>query len=525
MGERITEMDQKKKKKKKWIIALCIIGAIVLLIIIGLAILGKKAKEVMENMSSTETATVEYRDLVSTVSATGTIVGTDEQTVKSTLSGVTVENVLVEVGDTVKEGDVLCEFEKKDLEDKLDNAQNTDAETNLTAEYNVESAEQALVDAQNEYQREIPNLEGAIDRARHDYEVAGVNLQNARTTYENNPTEQNHSSLYTAETNANNAFNTYDQAVDNLESQKVKLQEAIEKAEYDLQLARIKQGNNTSEQSVENAKEDMEKSQVTAPISGVVTSVGVAVGDTYSGGTIAVIDDISSYEVSAKVDEYDVGKVQEGQRAVVRTNATGDTEFNGKVLSISPRSTKNSTSSTTGTSSVSSGSSQDVTYDVRLSLDEQTDLFKMDMTAKVSIVTEEKNHVLTVPYDAVQTDEDGNYYVEIVDTESAPSPDETEPSPEKNAPEQGNPPSDKKPPQGMPSGMKPSGMGQNAAGNPAAAMNRKKIPVEKGIESAYYVEVISDELEEGMEVTVPNTDSSMSDMMMMMNQRGPMGGF
>ncbi len=518
-------MDNKKKKKKKRIIALCIIAAIVILIVIGLTSLRKKAQEVLENMATTETATVEYRDLVSTVSATGTIVGAEEETVKSSLSGVVVENVNVKTGDTVQAGDILCEFETKDLEDKLENAQNTDAENDLTTGYNVESAQQALVDAQNEYQREIPNLEGAIDRARHDYEVAGVNLQNARTTYENNPTEQNHSSLYTAETNANNAFNTYDQALDNLESQKVKLQEAIEKAEYDLQLAQIKQANNTAGQSVEDAKENMEKSQVTAPISGVVTSVDVAVGDTYTGGSIAVIDDISHFEVSAKVDEYDVGKIEEGQRAVIRTNATGDTEFAGKVLSIAPKSTSSSNSSSAGNSSISSSSSQDVTYEVRLSLDEQIESFRLDMTAKVSIVTEEKNHVLTVPYDAVQTDEDGNYYVEVVDTDTAVLPDNEQPAAEDSKPDDFTPPTGQKPGKVPQPGMMPSGKGGNAAMNPAGAQNRKKIPVEKGIESAYYVEVISDELEEGMEVIVPSTDSSLSDMMMMMGQRGPMGGF
>ena len=73
--------------------------------------------------------------------------------------------------------------------------------------------------------------------------------------------------------------------------------------------------------------------------------------------------------------------------------------------------------------------------------------------------------------------------------------------------------------------MMPPGKSGAAAGNLPGAMNTKKIQVEKGIESAYYIEVISDELEEGMEVLVPSTDSSLNDMMMMVGQRGPMGGF
>ena len=517
-------MEVKKKKSKKWIIVLCIIAAIVILIIIGANSLRKKAMAALESMTSTETAEVEYRDLVSTVSATGTIVGADEQTVKSTLSGVVVENVLVEVGDTVHEGDVLCEFETKDLEDKLETAVNTDAENDLTTAYNIESAEQALVDAQNDYLIKIPDLEGAIDRTRHDYEVAGVNLQNARTDYEKNPNTQTQSALYTAETNANNAFNNYDQALEELETQKVKLQEAIEKAEYDLQLAKIKSENASSEQSVESAKENMEKSQVTAPITGVVTSVSVAAGDTYSGGAIAVIDDVSSYEVSAKVDEYDVGKIQVGQRAVIRTNATGDTEYAGKVLSVAPKSTSSSSSSTS-TASLSSSSSQDVTYEVRLSLEDLEDIFKLDMTAKVSIVTEEKNHVLTVPYDAVQTDDEGNFYVEVVDQSAAVPSDGTDTAANQTEQDENAQSSGQKPGNNPQGGMMPPGQSGSASANLPGAMNTKRVPVEKGIESAYYIEVISDELEEGMEVLVPNTDSSLNDMMVMMGQRGPMGGF
>ena len=517
-------MDSKKKKSKKWIIVLCIIGVIVVLIIIGVNSLRKKAMAALESMTSTETAEIEYRDLVSTVSATGTIVGADEQTVKSTLSGVIVENVLVEVGDTVHEGDVLCEFDTKDLEDKLENAQNSDAENDLTTAYNIESAEQALVDAQNDYLREIPNLEGAIDRTRHDYEVSGVNLQKARDDYANNPNTQTQSALYQAETNANNAFNNYDQALDNLESQKVKLQEAIEKAEYDLKLAKIKSENTSAEQSVESAKDSIEKSQVTAPITGVVTSVDVEVGDTYAGGSIAVIDDISRYEVSANVDEYDIGKIQVGQRAMIRTNATGDTEYAGKVLSVAPTSTSSTGNSSTSTSSISS-SSQDVTYEVRLSLEDLEDVFKLDMTAKVSIVTEEKDHVLTVPYDAVQTDDEGNYYVEVVDQNATDLPDAPDTETDQADQEQNFPSSDTKPEMGSQGQMMPPGKSGAAAGNLPGAMNTKKIQVEKGIESAYYIEVISDELEEGMEVLVPSTDSSLNDMMMMVGQRGPMGGF
>ena len=50
--------------------------------------------------------------------------------------------------------------------------------------------------------------------------------------------------------------------------------------------------------------------------------------------------------------------------------------------------------------------------------------------------------------------------------------------------------------------------------------------VEKGIESDYYIEIISKEITEGMEVVVPKTsDDNGGNIQMMMMRQGPMGGF
>ena len=53
----------------------------------------------------------------------------------------------------------------------------------------------------------------------------------------------------------------------------------------------------------------------------------------------------------------------------------------------------------------------------------------------------------------------------------------------------------------------------------------EKVFVEKGIESDYYIEIISNEISEGMEIVVPNAnDGAMNIQELMMNQ-GAMGGF
>ena len=69
---------------------------------------------------------------------------------------------------------------------------------------------------------------------------------------------------------------------------------------------------------------------MTSPISGYITAINVKVGDTYNGtDTLFVVQDMSNKVVDATVDEYDIASLEEGQEAVVKTDATGDQELKG----------------------------------------------------------------------------------------------------------------------------------------------------------------------------------------------------
>ncbi len=52
----------------------------------------------------------------------------------------------------------------------------------------------------------------------------------------------------------------------------------------------------------------------------------------------------------------------------------------------------------------------------------------------------------------------------------------------------------------------------------------RRIPVTKGIESDYYVEISGEGIVEGLEVIVP-ADDSLDDLNRLLQQMGPMGGF
>lgn len=244
---------------------------------------------------------------------------------------------------------------------------------------------------------------------------------------------------------------------------------------------------------IENYQKQIEACTVMAPVSGVVTNVNLEVGDGYNGSVILTIEDDSAYIVETQIDEYDIGKVKVGQEVVIKTNATGEEKLSGTVIHVAPRAT-----------TAQGQASGSVTYTVKISVDTPHEMLRMDMTAKLSIILEKNENVLTVPYDAVLEDEDGNFYVDIMEgAQPAIS-------------EQGA---------AIPASQNSTVKERGQIAVSADAATYTRVYVTKGIESDYYVEISGEGLTEGMQVVVPNTDEGYADIVERMMRRGPMGGF
>ena len=80
--------------------------------------------------------------------------------------------------------------------------------------------------------------------------------------------------------------------------------------------------------------------------------------------------------------------------------------------------------------------------------------------------------------------------------------------------------------QGRPGGNGQPGLPAASGGNAAmpGTLPTRCVPVTKGIESDYYVEISGEGIVEGLEVIVP-ADNSLDNLNDLMLQMGPMGGF
>lgn len=164
--------------------------------------------------------------------------------------------------------------------------------------------------------------------------------------------------------------------------------------------------------AMEQKKREIEKKQVEAPISGVITKLNVKEGETPSGGEpVAVIMDTSSVYFMAAVDEIDIPAIKLGQAVEVYVTAFGNRPFIGKVVEVPKEGTKEDKA---------------VRFEVKVELAESSEM-KHGMTGDCDIFIEQKENVLRLPVNAVEVMEEGKGTVMVKNPENGePMPKEVE---------------------------------------------------------------------------------------------------
>ena len=164
-----------------------------------------------------------------------------------------------------------------------------------------------------------------------------------------------------------------------------------------------------AEARLEKARADLEVQKVQlaytvirAPISGVVASVSTQEGEAIAAGfaapTFVTIIDANALEAVAFVDETDIGRVAPGQQARFTVDSFPDREFDGRVLSVSPKAT------------ILSGV---VNYEVRIGIADTGNVLRPDMTTNVTLLTA-RQKALAVPASAVHREETERYVYALV---------------------------------------------------------------------------------------------------------------
>ncbi|MCK4244088.1 MAG: efflux RND transporter periplasmic adaptor subunit, partial [Candidatus Omnitrophica bacterium] len=156
--------------------------------------------------------------------------------------------------------------------------------------------------------------------------------------------------------------------------------------------------------NLESIEEDLKKTEIYSPISGVIISADKEEGEAISGTnsaaqatTIMTVADLSQMVVEVSINEVDIGKLKLGQRARIVLDAFPEQRFKGKVISVAP------------SSEITEGI---VTYLVKVKVDKPKSFLKPGMSAEAEISTAKREDVLLVPQSALR-EKDGKSYLQV----------------------------------------------------------------------------------------------------------------
>lgn len=410
-------------------------GGVAALIIVGAAgcAVSKIFSSVNDKGMGVEVSPAEMTDLIRGINVSGTINGVN--TVKVTSSAASkIESLLVSPGDYVKKGDVLCIFDSSSLQDEYDalkqEVENAEEMSKKTHTINVRNLNEAKTDRETslaQAQRAIDEAIAARDKASSRYN-AMVEKYNAAAARKD---ELYNQLQYADEESAESLGELYQEAVSEFqsaESEMTSLADQLDSCEIAIQSAKDAydsakrsadsavqnmqdvidaekfNADNTSQKQLNKLAEQIEECTVKAPIDGMVTSLNAAEGSIPSSEAIMTIVDDSSLVITADIRESDILRINDGMKAVVKTSATGDEEFDGevtKVVKIFQESSDDSYSQTGGS------------YTAEITVDGSRENLFIGMKASVQIILEEKENVLAVPYDSIVEKEDGKKIVYI----------------------------------------------------------------------------------------------------------------
>jgi len=311
------------------------------------------------------------KDIYQKVLATGTVTLKTGAEVKigARVSG-QLEKLMVKIGDVVRAGDMIAKIEHEDLLARV-------------AQYRADlSAEEArLTKIREEGPLEINKLKAELEEFNAQISLAQKMLSRNQALRQKGIVSES------VVDEADERLLVLNAKI-NLVEEEIKLEEVRLKNDIRLQEAKI-------EKALANILEEETKlsyATVTAPIDGVVAFVSTQEGETVvasmSAPTFVTLIDLKKLEVTAFVDETDIGKIKDRQKARFTVDAFPKKFFQAEIREIHPKAVIKDNV---------------VNYEVMLEISKKNiSLLRPEMTANIVVTTGVHEDVLTIPRGAVK---------------------------------------------------------------------------------------------------------------------------
>ena len=265
------------------------------------------------------------------------------------------------------------------------------------AERTLEEAEAAYDTAQTQYRAALNSADDALEDYADAVDTAYEAYLDAQVTLENTQADAQETLADYAD-RLNTAYAAYESAQAGLESTENAAQNQLQSYQDSLNSAYANASTSTGEVSLRQLRADLEGTEITAPAAGTVTAVYAEVGSS-GAGLLFVIEDVDNLVVATSVKDYDVASVSTGMAVAIQSDSTGDQVYDGEVTSIAPTAAKNAAGET--------DTSGDISFATDVAVTSQDTGLRIGMSVELDFVLDEALNALSVPYDAVYIDDQG----------------------------------------------------------------------------------------------------------------------
>ncbi|GAB2911756.1 efflux RND transporter periplasmic adaptor subunit [Rheinheimera gaetbuli] len=327
-----------------------IIIFLILVVTVGVSVGFQKAGSA--SALEVNTAVVSARNIESSILASGNVIYDREVSIRSEVTG-RVSEVLVEEGDSVRQGDVLAKLDDSSFVARLER---------MTADLNLQEIE--LRKAQEEFER----AEQQLNRQKQ------------------------------------------------LKSRGLVSQDALEELQKELNIAKLSIESTEAslvggEALLQEARQELAKSVFVAPMDGLVVNVSIKVGETVVAGTTNIIGselmtvaDPASMKASLRVDEADIANVELGQRVNIYAAADQEQRISGTVSKIGVRAAAANTTSNAG-----------LVVMIKVDLAGDIQHLRSGMSCRAEIVEQQIDTAVVVPVSAIATQSEQQPFLWVIE--------------------------------------------------------------------------------------------------------------
>lgn len=160
----------------------------------------------------------------------------------------------------------------------------------------------------------------------------------------------------------------------------------------DAQLKTVQSQLSQSLFAYENAQKALDNTMLTAPIDGIISTMGFTEKNVASAQTSIIITDITKLKINLSVTENIINKIESDSKILVEVEAVGNELIESSIEYINPVA-----DARTGL------------YNIVVNIDNADTVYKPGMFARVYVTLENNDFAMLVPVDAVLSDANGTF--------------------------------------------------------------------------------------------------------------------